>query len=492
LDQLLQQKVNKPKAIKQVLRDAFTENHPTSKQITNYLYQYRKMHFGKSRILIGELEEWCLKRSALPKSEDEVLIRYKIEVHSKDSISFFIVGTTKRLLKMLIRNKHIVIDATYNLNYQGYPLVVGGTTDFRRKLHPAFACLVSNETHVAYGFIFSTIKQLIKEVCTFDYKPTNLIADGADAISNGFQEAFGPKFKRGMCWFHVMKNVKDHLDESHPDYEKILEDLSTVQYSRNEECFKLGFKLFKSKWDRKFPEFLQYFEKEWIKQHSGWYEGFAPGIPSSNNAVEGTNKWIKWDVTNYERLPFGRFITVFEKDLIVEWSRNHKEGDPYEQIFYEEPEIKTEDYQKAFFLSIENRSVGLYTKPGKQFFAISGKDMPAVKDFEKEVEEFVKEIKKPQWTTFKQYASKMFRISIVDFNEKNWKLSSCTCPPYSKKYICKHVIYIAVRNKVITFPASAKAIEIPMKSTQGRPAKAKPALQRQDDTQKPPAKKRKI
>ena len=114
------------------------------------------------------------------------------------------------MLNILIGHKQIVIDATYKLNYQGYPLVVGGTTDRMRKLHPAFAGLVSNETHVAYCVIFSALKDLIKENCKIDYCPTNLIADGAEPISNGFCETFKsskdfPKFKRSMCWFHLIK-----------------------------------------------------------------------------------------------------------------------------------------------------------------------------------------------------------------------------------------------------------------------------------------------
>ena len=78
------------------------------------------------------------------------------------------------MLNILKGHKQIVIDATYKLNYQGYPLEVSGTTDRMRKLHPAFAGIVSNETHVAYGFIFSALKDLIKEICKIDYCPTNL------------------------------------------------------------------------------------------------------------------------------------------------------------------------------------------------------------------------------------------------------------------------------------------------------------------------------
>ena len=38
--------------------------------------------------------------------------------------------------------------------------------------------------------------------------------------------------------------------------------------------------------------------KEWIEsKHSGWYEGFAIGSPSTNNGLEASNRVIKDDHT---------------------------------------------------------------------------------------------------------------------------------------------------------------------------------------------------
>lgn len=294
-----------------------------------------------------------------------------------------------------------------------------------------------------------------------------------------------------MCWAHVMMKVKDRLDASDPNYEAIKNDIRLIQLSRNKNCFDLGFKLLKSKWKSKFADFLEYFEKEWINKHSGWFEGFAPGIPSTNNSVEGSNKWLKRSVTEYERLPFGRFMFVFEKELLKEWSKERKPGVPYEKVFKTEPTITNDDWEKAFNLSIEKRSMTKFVKNKKTYFAIASNDKPIVADFENEVKTFLEEIEDPKWKTFKQYQTNLFRMSIIEFNKDNWKLSTCTCPPYSKQYKCKHIIYFAVKNNLCVFPAAAKAIEITSKSSNGRIAKAKPALQRQDDSVNP-SKKRKI
>jgi len=40
-----------------------------------------------------------------------------------------------------------------------------------------------------------------------EFAPSVLVADKAEAISNGFQAGLGEK-TRVNCWFHVMMNVK--------------------------------------------------------------------------------------------------------------------------------------------------------------------------------------------------------------------------------------------------------------------------------------------
>jgi hypothetical protein len=49
------------------------------------------------------------------------------------------------------------------------------------------------------------------------YKPNILIADGAEAITNGFKQAFDyvsiNEFHRVMCWAHVHRNVSAKLNK---------------------------------------------------------------------------------------------------------------------------------------------------------------------------------------------------------------------------------------------------------------------------------------
>lgn len=55
-------------------------------------------------------------------------------------------------------------------------------------------------------------------------------------------------------------------------------------------------------------------------------------------------------------------------------------------------------------------------------------------------------------------------------------MSVCNCPAYLKDYLCKHVIGLGIRLKLISVPSEAKVIPIGEKRKRGRPSKTKPAL----------------
>ena len=78
--------------------------------------------------------------------------------------------------------------------------------------------------------------------------------------------------------------------------------------------------LFKAKWYKKndphISKFIDYFTKQWVECLPNWYEGYAPGLPSTNNALEAKNRVLKDEVTQYHRLDAGRFLPVFEEDLV--------------------------------------------------------------------------------------------------------------------------------------------------------------------------------
>ena len=84
-----------------------------------------------------------------------------------------------------------------------------------------------------------------------------------------------------------------------------------------EEC---GKTVHRSRMDK----FLAYFDKEWVKNHPNWYEGFAKGIPSTNNALESCNKWYKIQLVGSSRWPLSRFLTIFKESIIGELTKRCK------------------------------------------------------------------------------------------------------------------------------------------------------------------------
>jgi hypothetical protein len=113
--------------------------------------------------------------------------------------------TTNQLIQLTAkRGDLLAIDATYKVIFQGYPLIIGGTIDFQRHFHPIVAAVCSRETSEDYEFVCKAIKNKCP-----NYNPSNLLADGAHEITNGFEKVFGAGFKRIMCWAHAQRKMEE-------------------------------------------------------------------------------------------------------------------------------------------------------------------------------------------------------------------------------------------------------------------------------------------
>jgi len=177
-----------------------------------------------------------------------------------------------------------------------------------------------------------------------DFKPTILIADAAEAITNGFESAFGTPVKRIMSFAHVVRNVDKHLPASIPVKlrAEIKRDIGDMQLLPNEEIFSKAHELFRVKWQAKDDDaintFLDYFTAEWFTKQNGWYEGFTCGYPSHNNATN-PNRYIKESGTLRERHTVSRFLAVFEDNIVRFWSLELDPTAVNARIFATVPEL---------------------------------------------------------------------------------------------------------------------------------------------------------
>ena len=83
-----------------------------------------------------------------------------------------------------------------------------------------------------------------------------------------------------------------------------------------------------------------------------------------------------------------------------------------------------------------------------------------------------------RWNTFDQYKRRAFNVWCVKMpkDTSKWYASKCNCPSFFKKYICKHVVGLAIRLKYTKPPPAARDVPIGAKRKPGRPKKATKAL----------------
>lgn len=128
----------------------------------------------------------------------------------------------------------------------GNPAIIVGTTDHAKQFHPFGLGLCYGETSSDFEFCFRACKKF-----KHDYEPNVLIADNAEAITNGFEAAYLPiDMKRINCWAHVYRKVLERSsyikDKELKD--QLLGDIRALQMSPTPQIFKKASELLKTKY----------------------------------------------------------------------------------------------------------------------------------------------------------------------------------------------------------------------------------------------------
>ena len=107
------------------------------------------------------------------------------------------------------------------------------------------------------------------------------------------------EFNRIVCWAHVIRNVDKKLTSTVATKEirsRIRADVCKLQSCPSRDMFIIASQLFLSKWKCE-NKLTKYLKKQWFNdKKQKWYQGFAVSIPYENNALEGSNRYIKEDV----------------------------------------------------------------------------------------------------------------------------------------------------------------------------------------------------
>lgn len=241
--------ITKPNGLLHLIREnAMTE--PVKSKLVEFLKTLRHDKNTPS-VSASEIRTWCNDRIRIPQDEDEpyvldfLILADSYDVEEQD---IKIVITTPRLLSLARKFMRLVqADATYKLIWQGYPYLLVGTSDANYVFHPFVAAVTKGESQSDFEFIFKAIKKGVPE-----WKPTVLLADGSEAITNGFTSVLGDPETRLMCFFHVLKNVDKYLRLiSNVDLRsEIKDDIYILQTAENPENFEKASALFLKKWEK--------------------------------------------------------------------------------------------------------------------------------------------------------------------------------------------------------------------------------------------------
>lgn len=137
------------------------EPNPRKRQIEYRLSEYRNSKI-KPIIKLGDLNKWCNDNAIFPANKDTAFVLSNESTAVGDDMRFRFSLSTPALLEKCIGLKTICIDATYKLNWNGFPLIVLGTVDRQKRFHPLLYACASHETTEDYSFVFESLKNAIE------------------------------------------------------------------------------------------------------------------------------------------------------------------------------------------------------------------------------------------------------------------------------------------------------------------------------------------
>ena len=395
-----------------------------------------------------DLRSWCQSKVANEADRHLPYVkRFRVDATTQESCFLL---TTPKLEEVSNRALTIAVDVTYRVNWNGIPMFVAGIVDAAGSFRLTHAGLMSSEDEYDFLFLFAGI---------LSETTTAVIADNAPAITSALERY---DVRRINCWAHMIRAVDCKL-RALPDREERLAIRSALtdvlQLATSPQEFERFAILVQVYWLQRGSDqarrFFLYFKEQWLIACPHWYEGYAHGVPSTNNGLESTNSYIK-DSFFHRRRPLLAEALATMETMMTEFSRTHDDAlAVFRPVAVSRTPTEIMMANGYRWLMTDQRSSASFFLPIDDVHIFEWCD-----DLHPDAKRELFRRRLETWETLIQFREV---CGIIDAS------SRCNCRESLKNGYCVHSIAFQHLKGIVLVPEHLRALSIPQRRRRGRP-----------------------
>ena len=175
-----------PTNIRRALKDSnlFLGIFPSQRQLNNKIAMVRKSLVKNKITMTADLRKAVENNVKEPEDENEAfIVDYDIkDDEGEANVRFHITWSTKKMMRRI--NRELAQgDATYRINWRGFPVLVAGTSTSTGKFFPWSFTLTSKEDSSVWSSVFRWMKSVLG-----DLSPKKVLGDGARDFTKAARE----------------------------------------------------------------------------------------------------------------------------------------------------------------------------------------------------------------------------------------------------------------------------------------------------------------
>lgn len=345
------------------------------------------------------------------------------------------------------------MDFTFKTNLLGFYFGVMGVVDACRQFFLGALTLISHKFVEDYVTCIQDFKNVCLARGQFVLSPFYAMVDGEAAIMNAIRQIFTSLDSVLMCFFHVMKNCKEHLKGvPKPLRRKIVRKIRGLHMSTGAVEFQLRLAAFSNFLiHNNQAAFLDYFIATWVNgNHTAWrIFDTRPGVGNTNNSVESFNSHFKGEFLNQKKYALEDLVTIITQ-IIRYYSCK-------DQVFRTTVDPEAKHKQRAVSLGAINAVINncYYPNPYKLQLNEDGTYT---------------------WTKGFPFPERLHRTYVVKISTNGEDF--CRCPVFQKLCYCKHVLATMYKFGLVSKRLGRGKFKNHTNQAKGKRRRNTPALQR--------------